>query len=312
MAVPDFQSLMLPVLKALADGGEVSVSEVRARLIITEKLTDKDAYEKFPSGHQPVLTNRVSWALKHMAEAGLHERVSRGVYRLTIDGGRLLAQSPPKIDLKLLRQYPLYREWADATNWTKPLSSNKKIASGQGITQTDTPDETLDKVIRQLRKTLQTDVLNWTRKARPAFLEQVVIDLLIAMGYGGGNASMGQVTGRAGDGGIDGTVREDALGLDEVYVQAKKYAEGNTVGESELRNFAGAIDAAGTTKGVFVTTSTFTKAAQDYIKLSPKRIVLIDGEELSRLMVEYNIGVRIKHRYEIKIIAEDYFDQESL
>lgn len=175
----------------------------------------------------------------------------------------------------------------------------------------NTPEEELERVVQQLCDELEADVLDRVRKAPPAFLEQVVVDLLIAMGYGKGDAAMGQVTGRSGDGGIDGTIREDALGLDEVYVQAKKYADGNTVGEGEVRNFAGAIDAAGTTKGVFVTTSGFTSSAKDYVARSPKRIVLIDGEELARLMVAYNIGVRTRIR-EIKRIDEDYFDQEAL
>jgi restriction system protein len=140
----------------------------------------------------------------------------------------------------------------------------------------------------------------------------VVVDLLIAMGYGGGDAAMGRVTGRSGDGGIDGTIKEDTLGLDEVYIQAKRYAADNTIGAKDLRNFAGALDAAGTTKGVFVTTATFTSAAKDYVKRSPKRIVLIDGEELARLMVEYDIGVRTRIRHAIKRIDEDYFEQEAL
>jgi len=159
---------------------------------------------------------------------------------------------------------------------------------------------------------LEADVLHRVRDAAPAFLERVVVDLLIAMGYGGGDATMGRITGRSGDGGIDGTIREDALGLDEVYVQAKKYAVGNSVGEGDLRNFAGAIDAAGTTKGVFVTTSGFTNAAKDYVARSPKRIVLIDGAELARLMVRHGVGVRTRVRHEIKRIDEDYFVQEAL
>ena len=159
---------------------------------------------------------------------------------------------------------------------------------------------------------LESEVLDRVRGASPAFLEQVVVDLLLSMGYGGGNAAMGRVTGRAGDGGIDGTIREDALGLDEVYVQAKKYADGNAVGEGDLRNFAGAIDAAGTTKGVFVTTAGFTKSARDYVSRSPKRIVLIDGEELARLMLQHNIGVRTRIRHEVERIDEDYFDQDGM
>ena len=175
-----------------------------------------------------------------------------------------------------------------------------------------TPEEILDDVTRQLREGLETAILDRVRNAEPKFLERVVVDLLIAMGYGGGDAAMGRVIGRSSDGGIDGTVREDALGLDEVYIQAKKYAEGNTVGAGALRNFAGAIDAAGTNKGVFVTTSSFTIKARDYVKLSPKRIILIDGPELARLMVVHGVGVRTKIRHEIKRIDEDYFDQEAV
>ena len=176
----------------------------------------------------------------------------------------------------------------------------------------DTPEEALDRAARQARRALEADVLDRVRKAAPEFLERVVVDLLIAMGYGGGDAAMGRVTGRSGDGGIDGTIREDALGLDEVYLQAKKYAAGNTVGEGDLRNFAGAIDAANTTKGVFVTTASFTQAAKNYVARSPKRIVLIDGEALARLMVAHDVGVRIKIKYEIKRIDEDYFEPEDV
>ena len=159
---------------------------------------------------------------------------------------------------------------------------------------------------------LEADLLDRVRAAPSTFLERVVVDLLIAMGYGGGNAARGRVTGQAGDGGIDGTIREDALGLDEVYLQAKKYAPGTTVGEGDLRNFAGAIDAANTTKGVFVTTAGFTRSATDYVAKSPKRIVLIDGEELARLMVVHEIGVRTRIRYAVKRIDEDYFAGEDL
>ena len=176
----------------------------------------------------------------------------------------------------------------------------------------DTPEEALDHAAAQLRQALEADLLDRVRAAPSTFLERVVVDLLIAMGYGGGNAARGRVTGQAGDGGIDGTIREDALGLDEVYLQAKKYAAGTTVGEGDLRNFAGAIDAANTTKGVFVTTAGFTRSATDYVAKSPKRIVLIDGEELARLMVVHEIGVRTRIRYAVNRIDEDYFAGEDL
>ena len=307
MPVPDFQSLMLPALKALADGSEARISEVRARVAAAEGLTPEDLRELVPSGQQSVFTNRVSWSVIHMTRAGLVERVRRAVYRLTPQGERLLSRAPTRIDMQTLRESPAYVEWLGRTKAQSPSDS----APSAPDDSRDTPEEALSRAAQELRAALEADVLGRVREAAPAFLESVVIDLLIAMGYGGGDARMGHVTGRSGDGGIDGTIREDALGLDEVYVQAKKYAEGNTVGEGDLRNFAGAIDAAGTTKGVFVTTAAFTRAARAYVARSPKRIVLIDGEELARLMVLHNIGVRTRDRYEIKRIDEDYFDQEG-
>ena len=308
MPVPDYQSLMLPVLKALADGVETPVSEVRERVAAAEGLTDEELREMLASG-QPMFTNRVSWAVIYMERAGLVERVRRAIYRLTEEGNKLLAQAPARVDLDVLRTYPAYVKWSKKAITPPPRKDNKPPTPDES---TDTPEEALHHAVRQLRDALEADVLDRVRIAAPAFLEQVVIDLLIAMGYGGGDAAMGHVTGRSGDGGIDGTIKEDALGLDEVYIQAKKYADGHTVGEGDLRNFAGAIDAAGTTKGVFVTTAAFTSAAKDYVKRSPKRIVLIDGEELARLMVEHDIGVRTRIQHAIKRIDEDYFEQEAL
>ena len=308
MAVPDFQSLMLPALKALDAGEETPISKVRAQIADGEGLTTEDVREMLPSGRQSIFANRVAWAVTHIKHAGLVERVRRAVYRLTPEGDRLLSQSRTSIDVKLLlRDYPAYREWRQRA---KPPSPDGVAASLPGESK-ETPEETLERAAGALRSELEADVLDRVRKAAPAFLEQVVIDLLFAMGYGGGDASMGGVTGRSGDGGIDGMIREDPLGLDKVYVQAKRYADGKTVGESDLRNFASAIDVAGTTKGVFVTTATFTNAAEDYVERSPKRIVLIDGKELARLMVRHGVGVRTRVRHEVKRIDEDYFDEEA-
>ncbi len=308
MAVPDFQSLMLPALKALADGADTPLSEVRARVRAGEGLTTEDIREMPPvGGQQSLFVIRVSCAVIHMVRAGLVERVRRGVYRLAPEGGRLLSRSPTGIDKGMLRDYPDFRNWSQRANSASP----DRVAASPPDDSADTPEEALDRAVQQLRNELEADVLDRVRKTAPSFLERVVVDLLIAMGYGGGDASMGSVTGRSGDGGIDGTIREDRLGLDEVYVQVKKYADGNTVGEGDLRNFAGAIDAAGTTKGVFVTTATFTDSAKAYLARSPKRIVLIDGAELARLMVRYGIGVRRHVRHEVKRIDEDYFDQET-
>ncbi|MDE0109010.1 MAG: restriction endonuclease [Bryobacterales bacterium] len=296
---------MLPTLKALSEGAETKISVVRQRVVDAEGLTSEQLEELLPSGQQTVFANRVSWAMMYMQKAGLATRVRRGVYQLSADGSSLLAQPPPKIDLNVLQEYPAFREWR---------SQNQKQAgtvASPPASPADTPEEALEGAARHLSDLLEADVLDRIRNSDPAFLESVVVDLLIAMGYGGGDAAKGQVTGKSGDGGIDGTIREDALGLDEVYVQAKKYAADNSVGEGDLRNFAGAIDAAGTTKGVFVTTSSFTKAARNYLTRSPKRIVLIDGREFARLMVRHNIGVRTKMNLAIKRIDEDYFQSED-
>ncbi|MCY3770001.1 MAG: restriction endonuclease, partial [Gammaproteobacteria bacterium] len=252
------QSLMLPTLKALSDGVESPLSAIRERVASAENLTSEDRQETLPSG-QSVLSNRVNWAITYLARAGLLERVRRGVYRLTEDGGRLLSRSPARIDKQLLQEYSGFAEWVKGSS--KSPSQQADDAAEQTTESTDTPEEVLEKTVQGMGKALEADVLDRVRAAQPEFFEQVVVDLLIAMGYGGGDATRGRVTGCSGDGGIDGTIQEDVLGLDEIYIQAKKYADGNTVGAGVLRNFAGALVAAGTNKGVFVTTSGFTPPA---------------------------------------------------
>ena len=307
MPAPDFQSLMLPVLRSLEGGAQTAVREIRSRAASDLELTPEDLRETVPSGRQSTLVNRVSWALVHMQRAGLLERVRRGVYGITKEGEMLLGRAPARIDLASLREYPAYAAWRAETA-RKERETKSSDRRGREEESTATPDEALERAVVELREALEADLLARIRAAPPAFLERVVVDLLIAMGYGGGDATMGRVTGRSGDGGIDGTIREDALGLDEVYVQAKRYADGGSVGEADLRNFAGAIDAAGTTKGVFVTTAGFTAAAKSYVARSPKRIVLIGGTQLSGLMVDHGIGVRTRARYEVRRVDEDYFE----
>ena len=305
MPIGDYQSLMLPTLKALADGAEVALGEIRERVAVSEKLTDREVSEKLPSGRQTVLSNRVSWALLGMERAGLVERVRRAVYRLTDEGGRLLARGLERVDDNVLATYPAFAEWKMRERQPRIDPAHESDGSKE------TPEETLTRAADEMRAMLEVELLDRVRRAAPAVLEQVAVDLLRSMGYGGGDADRGRVTGGTGDGGIDGTI-PGRRARDEVYVQAKKYAEGRAVGEGDLRNFAGAIDAAGTTKGVFVTTAVFTKSARDYVTRSPKRIVLIDGEELARLMVQHNVGVRTRDRFEIKRIDQDYFDQDSI
>ena len=298
---------MLPVLKALEDGAKAQISQIRERVATAVGLSTDDLRERIPSGSQTTFVNRVSWAVTYMERAGLLERPRRGVCRLTSQGRQLLSRKPACVDLRLLKEYSSYLQWKGAD----PSPPRDDETPRTTAYEVETPEEALERAARQLTAGLETDVLRRVRAASPDFLEQVTVDLLIAMGYGGGDRAMGLVTGRTGDGGIDGTIKEDKLGLDEIYVQAKKYAASGSVGAGDLRNFAGAIDAAGTTKGVFVTTASFTSAARDYIERSPKRIVLIDGDELARLMVRHGIGVRTRDVYEIKRIDEDYFDEDA-
>ena len=307
MPVPDFQSLMLPVLRALADGKDTPVRDVRERVASAEGLTDEDLQEMLPSGQQPTFTNRVAWALNYLLRAALVERVRRGVYRIADEGKRLLAKPPKRLSIGYLRRFPAFVEGA------------KKRRRGSGpereptVERSDTPEEALEAADRELTEALEAEVLDRLRKASSSFLERVVVSLLVAMGYGGGDAAMGRVTGGTGDGGIDGTIKEDKLGLDEVYLQAKKYASGSTVGVGELRNFVGALVGARAQKGVFVTTADFTASAKDFAIQSPQRVVLINGRRLARLMVRHDVGVRVRdpHRRPILIkgIDEDFFDQ---
>lgn len=313
MPVPDFQSLMLPTLKALAGQGEMAIRDVRARVAKTERLTLEDQRLRVPSGRQTLLANRVAWAMLYMYRAGLVTKPRRGVYLLTADGEGLLKQQPERIDMKFLRDYPAYAEWKKHARGTgERIGEGEKTGGDNGKrVARETPEEAFLRAAGELSADIEAQILEKVIAAAPEFLERVVVDLLIAMGYGGGDSERGEVTGGSGDGGIDGTIREDSLGLDEIYVQAKKYAVGNDVGVGPLRNFAGALVAAGTTKGVFVTTARFTRGACDFIEKNPQRIVLIDGKELARLMVQNDVGVRRKATYEIKRIDEDYFDSDE-
>ena len=260
MPIPDYQLLMLPTLKALSDGMEIQISEVRTRVAEAAGLTPDDLQEMMPGGHQTVFTRWISRALRLMGYANLVKRVRQGVYQLTEEGKQLLAKEPARIDRNLLRTYPSFVE-----RELEQPKEKKPNAPPPTHESANTPERTSRHDDAKLPDLLEAEILERVRKVAPAFFEQVVLDLLIAMGYGGGDAAMGRVTGRSGDGGIDSTIKEDALGLNEIYFQAnfqaKRYADGNVVGENDVRNFAGALDAAGASNGVFVTTAAFTRAA---------------------------------------------------
>ena len=305
MSIPNFQALMLPVLKALSGQGATANADIRECVRSSEGLKESDCRQMLPSGRQRVFDNRIHWALTHLTKAGLVDRPRRGHYKLTDNGKRVLAEEPTRIDIAILRRFRTYEEWRSTFT-----SSSSEDPADDEDTDGGTPLEVIERAARRLQRLLEADVLESVLKCPPAFLEKVVIDLLVAMGYGGGNATMAYVTGGSGDGGIDGKVQEDALGLDEIYVQAKQYDPSKSVGEPALRDFVGALDGCGIHKGVFVTTSDFNRGARDYVDKVQKRIILIDGKELARLMVLHGVGVRRQTVYEIKQIDKDYYDSE--
>lgn len=307
MPVPNFQSLMLPVLKSLADTEGKHTKEIRMFVKELLNLTDDDEQESYPSGVR-IFADRVSWALTYIQRAGLINRVSRGVYELTQDGKDLLKTKPESVNRKTLRGYKAFQEWtAKVEQQSKPAS----ITHTESDQLDEIPLKVLEQTIQRIRGELEADLLTRTLKGSPGFFERIVHDLLIAMGYGGGDSEMGEVIGGPGDKGIDVTINEDRLGLDRVHIQAKKYGKDHNVGAGEVRNFAGAIDASGTNKGVFITTSKFTQAAMEFVKQSTKRIVLVDGDELVRLMVDYGVGVHTQTTHDLKQLDELYFDQDT-
>lgn len=306
MAVPDFQSLMLPVLRAAADG-DISSSELRERIAADLGLSADDLAEMLPSGRAPTFANRVAWATFFLQRAGLLERVSRGVYRITDAGRRLLAEQPDRVDMRLLERYPAFIEWRQTS--AAGAASERGPTAAAEIVAARTPEEQIDASFKSLGAALEEDLVERVREMSPGFFERLIVDLLIAMGYGGGRAEMGQAIGRSGDGGIDGIIKEDALGLDIVYVQAKRYGAQNTVRRSEVQSFAGSLDGVGATKGIFVTTSSFSQGACEFVERIAKRIVLVDGTELARLMIQHGVGVRIRTTYELKKVDEDYFTE---
>lgn len=306
MPVPDFQSLMLPVLKAAAEKSEINLADCRERVAAILGLTPVDLAEQLPYERQSTFINRMSWAKTYMERAGLIETIRRGLFRTTHRGQEILKESPQKIDVALLRRYPEFVAWQDAsrTNVGSKSALKPEISSSA-----QTPEERMAAAHVELTDALRSDLLQRLISGSPQMFEQLVVDLLLALGYGDGRREMGEALGRSGDGGIDGIIKEDALGLDAVYIQAKRYGRDNTVGSDAIRNFMGSMTVKHATKGVFATTSSFTKDAKLQAAATALRIVLIDGDELTRLMVAHNVGVRVRETYELKKIDEDYFEE---
>ena len=294
---------MLPVLRMTSDGNEHKASDMVEKIADEFELTLDERTELLASGNQAVFNNRIGWARSYLKKACLLDSSKRGYVHITDRGRELLKTAPDRIDVKLLDRYPEFVSFRKGKNETSsPSNAANDIEQDQALT----PEDALADAYNVLTANLQAEVLAIVLESSPAFFERLVVDLLVSMGYGGNRQDAGRAMGKSGDGGIDGIINEDRLGLDVIYIQAKRW-EGS-VGRPEIQKFAGALQGRRAKKGVFITTSNFTKDALEYTSIIESRIILIDGKLLTKLMIEFNIGVSSVGRYEVKSVDSDYFD----
>jgi len=299
MAIPDFQTMMLPLLELTDDGKIRSLAESRPLIADHFKLTPEERKERLPSGQQTILANRVAWASIYMERAKVLQRPERGHYQITDRGRSILESKPEKIGIKFLQQFPEFTEWQKK----KPDKPG-----GGGKPPLETPLEALENAYQQLRSDLAQEVVEKVMTCSPQFFERLVVDLLVSMGYGGSRTDAAKAVGQAGDEGIDGIIQEDLLGLDVIYLQAKRWQ--GPVGRPEIQKFVGALHGKHARKGVFITTSTFSTGAAAYASTIDSKVVLIDGERLADLMIDHNLGVGGDSTYEVKRLDIDYFAED--
>jgi restriction system protein len=297
MAIPDYQSILLPLLSSLADGQQHRLQDLYVELADYFKLTPDERRELLPSGQQAIWHNRVGWARTYLKKAGLLAAPERATFLITDRGRDVLAQQPASIDLQFLEQFEEFRQFKSKS---KPRSS-----STQNESEVNTPEENLEQAYQNLRDTLAQDILQQLKVSPPALFEKTVVELLVKMGYGGSLKDAGKAIGRSGDEGIDGIIKEDRLGLDIIYIQAKRWE--NTVGRPEIQKFAGALQGQRARKGIFITTASFSKDAVEYAARIETKIVLIDGDQLTQYMIDHNVGVTPMSHYEIKRLDLEYF-----
>ena len=310
MPIPDYQSLMRPLLAFGSDGSEKNINDAIKGIADQLKLTDDERHQLLPSGKQPIFSNRVHWARTYLDKAGAIKRTRRSHFEITDRGKQLLADNPERIDVEVLKQFPEFIAFQTPKAIDETGSSITTPPTSPELPESAvTPEEAIEQAEAQIFENLKSQLLVRTLEKSPSFFESLVVDLIIKMGYGGSRENVVQKLGKSGDEGIDGVVNEDALGLDVVYIQAKRYAADNTIGRERIQQFAGALVGQGASKGVFVTTSSFSKGAAEYATKVPQRIILIDGKKLAQLMVQYGVGVGIERTVEIKRIDLDYFDE---
>lgn len=302
MAIPDYQSLMTPIVHALSDGKEQAVRPLRDRLARELALSDQELRVLVPSGQKPLFNDRMSWAITYLVKAGVLERPKRGIVRITARGNEILRSSQPHINNELLSQFPEFQAFKQRSNEDTEGDAAAEVAGRF------TPQESLAAAYERLRRAVESELLDHILSASPTFFEHLVVELLVKMGYGGSLKDAGERIGGSGDGGIDGIIKEDRLGLDVIHIQAKRWK--NTVGRPDIHAFAGSLDGVRAKKGIFITTSTFSAEARDYVDRIEKRLVLIDGRHLAALMYDFGVGVSPIASYEVRRVDPDYFDEE--
>ena len=295
MPIPDFQSVMLPLLRFCGDGKEHTNREALEALAKDFNLTEDELKQLLPSGQQRVFDNRVAWARAHMKMAGLLENTRRGVFHITTRGKEVLSQNLTGINLNFLRQYPEYQEAREKPKDSLPIKEE----------EVQTPEEQIEQAYELLRENLSCELLSQLKTVSPAFFEKVVVEVLVKMGYGGSLKDAGKAIGRSGDEGIDGIINEDRLGLDSIYIQAKKWD--GTISRPEIQKFAGALQGKRARKGIFITTSDFSAGAREFVTNIDSKIILIEGKQLAGLMIEYGVGVSNEAVYELKKMDSDFF-----
>ncbi len=302
MAIPDFQSLMLPLLLFAGDGNEHSLREAIEALADHYHLNPDERRELLPSGRQATFDNRVGWTRTYLKKAGLLTSPKRSYFQITQRGQAVLAEKPSKINIAFLRQFPEFLEFQRGQNKDSGVAAADE-------SELITPEESIESAYQRARATLAVELLQSVKDCSPNFFERLVVDLLVRMGYGGTRKDAGQAIGKSGDGGIDGIINEDRLGLDVVYIQAKRW-DATPVGRPEIQKFAGALQGQRARKGIFLTTSTFSRDAYDFASRIDSKIVLMDGETIAQLMIDYGVGVNTVATYELKRIDSDYFSGE--
>jgi restriction system protein len=302
MAIPDYQTCMLHLLRLASDGAELSLKDAVPALADIFQLTDDERTELLPSGQQAVFHNRVAWANTYLKKAGLLRAPQRGIFIITDRGKSILAKNPARIDKTFLEQFP---EFVAFSGKSKTVSE-ADLVPRTAVAAIETPLESLEAAYAKIRAELKNDLLDRLKGEAPAVFERIVIELLVKMGYGGSRADAAQAIGKSGDEGLDGIIKEDRLGLDIIYVQAKRWAA--TVGRPEIQKFAGALHGQHATKGIFITTSDFSKDANDYVSKIGSKIVLIDGSRLAELMIEFGVAVATDATYTVKRIDNDFFE----